>query len=90
MQPPRWSGAAHELGHYKLHHIASMALSAAELPGLFSRPAVDKGLFYQGSGSLPAAPRRWRCLPVLPEFLSPASAHSLYSRKREFEATPMP
>jgi STE24 endopeptidase len=93
LQPPEVEAVlAHELGHYKLHHIAKgMALTAGVsfavlfVLGLLS----DKAWFYQGLGV--ASPGDAAALAlfflVLPEFLfflHPLT--SLYSRKREFEA----
>ena len=83
---------AHELGHYKLHHIVKgMALTA----GMSFAVLLALGLvigedwFYRGLGV--RTPGNAQALAlfllVLPEFLfflSPLA--SLYSRKREFEA----
>jgi STE24 endopeptidase len=93
LQPPEVEAVlAHELGHYKLHHIVKgMALTAAMsfailfVLGLL----VGQAWFYQGLGI--RTPGNAQALAlfllVLPEFLfflSPLT--SLYSRKREFEA----
>jgi STE24 endopeptidase len=93
LEPPEVEAVlAHELGHYRLHHIAKgMALSAAVsfavLWGLGQ--LIDQAWFYQGLGvrtpSNAAALALF--LMVLPEFLffvQPLT--SRYSRKREFEA----
>jgi STE24 endopeptidase len=93
LQPPEVEAVlAHELGHYKLHHIAKgMALTAAvSFAILFALgQLIDKPWFYQGLGV--TAPSSAAALAlfflVLPEFLfflHPLT--SLYSRKREFEA----
>ena len=83
---------AHELGHYKLHHIAkglaiTIGLSFAVLFVLGQ--VIDADWFYQGLGV--ATPGNAAALAlfflVLPEFLfflHPLT--SLYSRSREFEA----
>jgi len=83
---------AHELGHYKLHHIAKgLALSAAvSLAGLFVLgQLIDQRWFYEGLGvATPGtAVALLLFLLVVPEFmffLHPLT--SRYSRKREFEA----
>ncbi|HEX7248917.1 MAG TPA: M48 family metallopeptidase [Burkholderiales bacterium] len=93
LQPPEVEAVlAHELGHYKLHHIAkgmalTFAVSFAIL--LVLGRLIGEPWFYQGLGV--AAPGDAAALAlfflVLPEFLyfvSPLT--SLYSRKREFEA----
>jgi STE24 endopeptidase len=93
LQPPEVEAVlAHELGHYKLHHIAkamalTIALSFAVLLLLGWIAAQD--WFYAGLGV--AAPSDAAALVlfflVLPEFLfflQPLT--SLYSRKREYEA----
>jgi STE24 endopeptidase len=93
LQPPEVEAVlAHELGHYKLHHIAKgMALTAgASFAILFVLGhLIDKDWFYQGLGV--TAPSNAAALALfflaLPEFLfflHPLT--SLYSRKREFEA----
>ena len=83
---------AHELGHYRLHHIAkAMALSAAVsfvVLWLLGQ-LIDQAWFYQGLGvRTPSdAAALALFLMVLPEFLffvQPLT--SRYSRKREFEA----
>ena len=83
---------AHELGHYKLHHIAKgMALTfGVSFAVLFLLgQLIGRNWFYQGLGvSTPGdAAALALFFLVLPEFLffvSPLT--SLYSRKREFEA----
>jgi STE24 endopeptidase len=83
---------AHELGHYKLHHIAkSLALSAAvSFAGLWVLgQLIDRPWFYEGLGvTTPGtAAALLLFLLVVPEFmffLHPLT--SRYSRKREFEA----
>ena len=83
---------AHELGHYRLHHIAkAMVLSAAiSFVILFTLgQLIDRAWFYQGLGvTTPSnAAALVLFLLVLPEFLfflQPVT--SRYSRKREFEA----
>jgi STE24 endopeptidase len=93
LQPPEVEAVlAHELGHYKLHHIAKgMALSfAVSFAVLFALgQLIDKPWFYEGLGV--STPSNAAALAlfflVLPEFLfflNPLT--SLYSRKREFEA----
>jgi STE24 endopeptidase len=93
LQPPEVEAVlAHELGHYKLHHIAKgMALTfGVSFAVLFVLgQLIDKSWFYQGLGV--ATPGNAAALVlfflVLPEFLffvNPLT--SLYSRKREFEA----
>ena len=93
LQPPEVEAVlAHELGHYKLHHIVKgMLLTAAVsfLVLLVLGLLVGQDWFYQGLGvRTPGnAPALALFLLVLPEFLyflSPLT--SLYSRKREFEA----
>jgi STE24 endopeptidase len=83
---------AHELGHYKLHHIAkALVLSAAvSFAGLWLLgQLIDRPWFYEGLGV--ATPGTAAALLlfmlVVPEFmffLHPLT--SRYSRKREFEA----
>ena len=83
---------AHELGHYRLHHIAKgMLLSAAISFGVLwiLGRVIDEPWFYQGLGV--AQPSNAAALALflmaLPEFLfflQPLT--SRYSRKREFEA----
>ena len=83
---------AHELGHYKLHHIVKMlALSAAlTLGGLFVLGRIiDEPWFYSGLGmhTPGTAAALALFMLVVPEFLfflHPLT--SLYSRRREFEA----
>jgi len=93
LQPPEVEAVlAHELGHYRLHHIAkAMALSAGiSLAVLWALgQLIGEAWFYQGLGV--ATPTNAAALAlflmVLPEFLffvQPLT--SLYSRKREFEA----
>ncbi len=83
---------AHELGHYKLHHIVkNLVLSAVvSFAGLWLLgQLIDKPWFYEGLGV--AAPGTAAALAlfllVIPEFLfflDPLA--SRYSRKHEFEA----
>ena len=83
---------AHELGHYKLHHIAKgMALTFGVSFAVLALlgQLIDKPWFYQGLGV--ATPSHAAALAlfllILPEFLfflRPLT--SLYSRRREFEA----
>jgi STE24 endopeptidase len=83
---------AHELGHYKLHHIVKMlALSAVlTLAGLFVLgQVIDRPWFYSGLGvrTPGTAAALALFMLVVPEFLfflHPLT--SLYSRRREFEA----
>jgi STE24 endopeptidase len=93
LQPPEVEAVlAHELGHYRLHHIAkAMALSAGiSLAVLWALgQLIGEPWFYRGLGV--ATPTNAAALAlfliVLPEFLffvQPLT--SLYSRKREFEA----
>jgi STE24 endopeptidase len=93
LNPPEVEAVlAHELGHYKLHHIAkALALSATVgFVGLWILGQLaDKDWFYSGLGV--ATPGTAAALllffMVVPEFtffLHPLT--SLYSRKREFEA----
>ena len=93
LQPPEVEAVlAHELGHYRLHHIAkAMALSAGiSLAVLWALgQLIGEPWFFQGLGV--ATPTNAAALAlflmVLPEFLffvQPLT--SLYSRKREFEA----
>ena len=93
LQPPEVEAVlAHELGHYKLHHIAKgMALTAGvSFAILFALGhLIDKDWFYQGLGVTDSSNAAALALLflVLPEFLfflHPLT--SLYSRKREFEA----
>ncbi len=93
LQPPEVEAVlAHELGHYRLHHIAkAMALSAGiSLAVLWALgQLIGEPWFYQGLGV--ATPSNAAALAlflmVLPEFLffvQPLT--SRYSRRREFEA----
>jgi len=93
LQPPEVEAVlAHELGHYRLHHIAkAMALSAGiSLAVLWALgQLIGEPWFYQGLGV--ATPSNAAALAlflmVLPEllfFVQPLT--SRYSRKREFEA----
>src|SRR6266850_492540 len=83
---------AHELGHYKLHHVVKMvALSAAmSLAGLWILgQLIDRPWFYAGLGvSTPSTAAALALfMLVVPEFMffvQPPLAR--YSRKREFEA----
>jgi STE24 endopeptidase len=83
---------AHELGHYKLHHIVKMlVLSAAlSLAGLFVLGLlIEEPWFYSGLGvrTPGTAAALALFLLVVPEFtffLHPLT--SLYSRRREYEA----
>jgi len=85
---------AHELGHFRLHHVLKrMAWSAAL--GLFFLGLLavlaSASWFYEGLG-VPASPTRpgvalilfFLALPVFTFMLAPLS--SLYSRRHEFEA----
>jgi len=93
LDPPEVEAVlAHELGHYKLHHIVkNLALSAAvSLAGLWLLgQLIDEAWFYQGLGvSTPSTAAGLALfLLVVPEFLfflDPLT--SRYSRKHEFEA----
>jgi STE24 endopeptidase len=93
LEPPEVEAVlAHELGHYRLHHIAkAMALSAAVSFAVLwvLGQLIDRAWFYQGLGvRTPGnAAALALFLMVLPEFLffvQPLT--SRYSRKREFEA----
>src|SRR5438105_4991438 len=93
LQPPEVEAVlAHELGHYRLHHIAKgMALSAAISFAVLCvlGQLIDQAWFYEGLGvhSPSNAAALALFLMVLPEFLfflQPLT--SRYSRKREFEA----
>ncbi|HET7363377.1 MAG TPA: M48 family metallopeptidase [Burkholderiales bacterium] len=93
LQPPEVEAVlAHELGHYRLHHIAKQMLLSAGISlavlavlGLL----IDRDWFYVGLGV--SAPSHAAALAlfmmVLPEFLffvQPLT--SRYSRRREYEA----
>jgi STE24 endopeptidase len=93
LEPPEVEAVlAHELGHYRLHHIVkSMVLSAAVSFVVLwvLGQLIDQPWFYQGLGvrtpSNAAALALF--LMVLPEFLFFVQPlMSRYSRKREFEA----
>ena len=93
LEPPEVEAVlAHELGHYKLHHIVkNLALSAAvSLAGLWLLgQLIDEAWLYQGLGvSTPSTAAGLALfLLVVPEFLfflDPLT--SRYSRKHEFEA----
>ncbi|HEX9398362.1 MAG TPA: M48 family metallopeptidase, partial [Burkholderiales bacterium] len=93
LQPPEVEAVlAHELGHYRLHHIAKgMAISAAASLAVLwlLGQLIGEPWFYQGLGvrSPSSAAALALFLMVLPEFLfflQPFA--SLYSRRREFEA----
>ncbi|HEX4928992.1 MAG TPA: M48 family metallopeptidase [Burkholderiales bacterium] len=83
---------AHELGHYKLHHIVKMLVlsTALTLAGLFVLgQIIDQPWFYSGLGvrTPGTAAALALFMLVVPEFLfflHPLT--SLYSRRREFEA----
>ncbi len=93
LQPPEVEAVlAHELGHYKLHHIAkgmalTMGMSFAVLFVLGQ--LIDEHWFYQDLGVSTESNAAALALffLVMPEFLffiQPLA--SLYSRKREYEA----
>lgn len=93
LQPPEVEAVlAHELGHYKLHHIAKgMALTAGVSLAVLALLGVliDEPWFYRGLGvsTMTNAAALALFFLVLPEFLfflNPLT--SLYSRAREFEA----
>ena len=93
LQPPEVEAVlAHELGHYRLHHIAkAMALSAALSFAVLwvLGQLIDQPWFYQGLGVTTPSPAAALALflMVLPEFLFFVQPlMSRYSRKREFEA----
>jgi STE24 endopeptidase len=93
LEPPEVEAVlAHELGHYRLHHIAkSMVLSAAVSFVVLwvLGQLIDQPWFYQGLGvRTPSnAAALVLFLMVLPEFLFFVQPlMSRYSRKREFEA----
>jgi STE24 endopeptidase len=83
---------AHELGHYKLHHIVKMlALSAAlSLAGLtvlgllIEEPWFYSGLGVRTPGTAEALALFLLAVPEFTFFLHPLT--SRYSRRREFEA----
>jgi STE24 endopeptidase len=83
---------AHELGHYKLHHIVKMlVLSAAlSLAGLFvlglliEEPWFYSGLGVRTPGTAAALALFMLVVPEFTFFLHPLT--SLYSRRREYEA----
>jgi STE24 endopeptidase len=83
---------AHELGHYKLHHIVkSIALSAAlSLAGLWvlgqviGEPGFFAGLGVQSPSTAAALALFMLVVPEFTFFLHPLLAG--YSRRREFEA----
>jgi STE24 endopeptidase len=83
---------AHELGHYKLHHIVKMlVLSAAlSLAGLFilgqliGEPWFYSGLGVRTPGTAAALALFMLVVPEFTFFLHPLT--SLYSRRREYEA----
>jgi STE24 endopeptidase len=93
LNPPEVEAVlAHELGHYKLHHIAkALALSATVgFLGLWILGQLaDKEWFYSGlgvgtPGTAAALLLFFMVVPEFTFFLHPLT--SLYSRKREFEA----
>jgi STE24 endopeptidase len=93
LQPPEVEAVlAHELGHYRLHHIAKgMAITAgASLALLWTLgQLIERPWFYAGLGvdTPSAAAALALFLVALPEFLffvQPLASH--YSRKREYEA----
>ena len=83
---------AHELGHYKLHHIVKMLVlsSALSLAGLFvlglliEEPWFYSGLGIRTPGTAVALALFMLVVPEFTFFLHPLT--SLYSRRREFEA----
>jgi STE24 endopeptidase len=83
---------AHELGHYKLHHIAKgLAITVALSFGVLFvlGQVIDQEWFYQGlgvttSGNAAALALFFLVIPEFLFFLHPLT--SLYSRSREFEA----
>ncbi len=93
LQPPEVEAVlAHELGHYKLHHVAKgMALTAGvSFAVLFALgQLIDEAWFYRGlgvsaEGNAAALALFFLVLPEFLFFLHPLT--SLYSRRREFEA----
>jgi STE24 endopeptidase len=83
---------AHELGHYKLHHIVKMLVlsSALSLAGLFvlglliEEPWFYSGLGIRTPGTAVALALFMLVVPEFTFFLHPLT--SLYSRRREYEA----
>jgi STE24 endopeptidase len=83
---------AHELGHYKLHHIVKLLVMSAalSLAGLFvlgqliGQPWFYSGLGVSTPGTAAALALFMLVLPEFTFFLHPLT--SLYSRRREFEA----
>ena len=83
---------AHELGHYKLHHIVKMLVlsSALSLAGLFvlglliEQPWFYSGLGIRTPGTAVALALFMLVVPEFTFFLHPLT--SLYSRRREYEA----
>ncbi|SFP70721.1 STE24 endopeptidase [Nitrosomonas cryotolerans] len=86
---------AHELGHFKHHHVIKRIISSFAMSLLFFwilGYLMEQGWFYQGLGvSVSPIPSTAMALllfflimPVFTFFLQPLS--SLYSRKHEFEA----
>jgi STE24 endopeptidase len=93
LQPPEVEAVlAHELGHYRLHHIAkAMALSAAVSFAVLwvLGQLIGHSWFYEGLGVRTAtdAAALALFLMALPEFLFFVQPLlSRYSRKREYEA----
>ena len=93
LQPPEVEAVlAHELGHYRLHHIAKqMALSAAIslavlwlLGQLTDRDWLYAGLGVHTPGNAAALALFMMVLPEFLFFVQPLT--SRYSRKREYEA----
>lgn len=83
---------AHELGHYKLHHIVKLLVMSAalSLAGLFvlgqliGEPWFYSGLGVRTPGTAAALALFMLVLPEFTFFLHPLT--SRYSRRREFEA----
>jgi STE24 endopeptidase len=83
---------AHELGHYKLHHIVKMLVLSAtlSLAGLFvlglliGEPWFYSGLGVRTPGTAVALALFMLIVPEFIFFLHPLT--SLYSRRREYEA----
>jgi STE24 endopeptidase len=93
LQPPEVEAVlAHELGHYKLHHIVKgMAITALVsfailfvLGQLIDQPWFYSGLGVRDADNAGALALFFLVLPEFMFFLHPLT--SLYSRKREFEA----